>query len=73
MAQNLRAKIPEADTLTVFDVNKSSLERFSKEAVPSNVVLAQNPREVAENSVSSNILSGRQIFCKYYDELLFYL
>lgn len=73
MAQNLRAKIPEADTLTVFDVNKSSLERFSKEAVPSNVVLAQNPREVAENSVSSNILSGRQISCKYYDELLFYL
>jgi len=50
MAKNLRAKIPEADTLTVFDVNKSSLERFSKEAVPSNVVLAQNPREVAENS-----------------------
>ncbi|KAK5059849.1 hypothetical protein LTR84_009732 [Exophiala bonariae] len=50
MAQNLRAKIPEADTLTVFDVNKSSLERFSKEAVPSNVVLAQNPREVVENS-----------------------
>lgn len=52
MAQNLRAKIPEADTLTVFDVNKSSLEKFQKEAVPSNVVIAQSPREVVENSVS---------------------
>lgn len=52
MAKNLRAKIPEADTLTVFDVNKSSLEKFSQEATPSNVVLAQNPRQVVENAVS---------------------
>jgi hypothetical protein len=52
MAKNLRAKIPEADTLTVFDVNQSSLEKFSQEAAPSKVILAQNPREVVENAVS---------------------
>jgi hypothetical protein len=52
MAQNLRAKIPEADTLSVFDVNQTTLEKFSKEAVPSNVVVAGNPREVVENAVS---------------------
>jgi len=55
MAKNLRAKIPEADTLTVFDVNQSSLEQFLKEAVPSKVVVAGSPREVVENAVSKNL------------------
>lgn len=55
MAKNLRAKMPEGDTLTVFDVNQSSLDTFSKEAVPAGVVIAKNPREVVENAVSGNL------------------
>ena len=51
MAKNLRAKIPEGDTLTVFDVNKAALDRFVKEAEPANVTVAKAPREVVENSV----------------------
>ena len=51
MAKNLRAKIPEGDTLTVFDVNKDTLDRFVQEATPGNVVVAKAPREVVENSV----------------------
>jgi 3-hydroxyisobutyrate dehydrogenase len=54
MAKNLRAKIPEGDTLTVFDVNPATLEQFSQEAVPTGVVLAKNPREVVENAVSDD-------------------
>lgn len=52
MAKNLRAKIPESDTLTVFDVNAASLEKFSQEATPAGVVIAKSPREVVENAVS---------------------
>ena len=54
MAKNLRAKIPEGDTLTVFDVNKNSLEKFSQEATPAGVVIAKNPRELVEKSVSTH-------------------
>lgn len=52
MAKNLRAKIPEGDTLTIFDVNKSSLEQFSQEATPAGVVVAKSPRELVEHAVS---------------------
>lgn len=55
MAKNLRAKIPETDTLTIFDVNASSLEKFSQEATPSGVVVAKSPREVVENAVSATL------------------
>lgn len=51
MAKNLRAKIPEGDTLTVFDVNTAALDRFVKEAEPSKVTVANAPRDVVENSV----------------------
>lgn len=51
MAKNLRAKIPEGDTLTIFDVNKAAVERFVKEAEPANVKVAQAPRDVVEASV----------------------
>lgn len=51
MAKNLRAKIPESDTMTIFDVNTSSAEKLVKESVPANVTIANGPREVAESSV----------------------
>ena len=51
MAKNLRAKIPEGDTLTVFDVNTAALDRFVKEAEPGNVTVAKAPRELVENCV----------------------
>jgi 3-hydroxyisobutyrate/3-hydroxypropionate dehydrogenase len=52
MAKNLRAKLPESDTLTIFDVNATSVEKFAQEATPGGIVIAKNPREVAEKSVS---------------------
>ncbi|KIW64081.1 3-hydroxyisobutyrate dehydrogenase [Phialophora macrospora] len=56
MAKNLRAKMPEGDTLTIFDLNAASLEQFTQEATPSRVVVAKTPREVAEKS--DNIISA---------------
>ena len=53
MARNLRAKIPESDTLTIFDVNAASLDKFVQEATPPGVVVAKTPREVAEKAVST--------------------
>jgi len=51
MAKNLRAKIPEGDTMTIFDVNSSSTERLKSEASSSNLHIAKSPKEVAQNSV----------------------
>ena len=56
MAKNLRAKIPEGDSMIVFDVNSSSVEKFVKEAEPSKVEVAKGPRDVAQNAVSHNVL-----------------
>ena len=52
MAKNLRAKIPESDTMTVFDVNTVSLDKFSRDVIPTGVVIAKSPRELVENAVS---------------------
>lgn len=51
MAKNLRAKIPEGDTLTVFDVNTSSTDKLKSETQSPNLHIAKSPREVAEKSV----------------------
>jgi hypothetical protein len=70
MAKNLRAKIPKSDTLTIFDVNSSSVDKLVKEAAPANVKVAKGPREVAENAVcplptsSSSMMSS---YCSIYD------
>jgi hypothetical protein len=53
MAKNLRAKIPKGDSLTVFDLNKTALDRFVEEATEGKVTVAKEPREVVENSVRS--------------------
>ncbi|KAF7591530.1 hypothetical protein BBP40_001468 [Aspergillus hancockii] len=63
MAKNLRSKIPATDTLIIRDVNESATKRFveeNQEAVrksgagedTSKVVVAQNAREVAEQSTT---------------------
>lgn len=52
MAKNLREKIPEGDSLTVFDVNTSSTEKLKSETGSSKLEIAKSPREVAEKSVS---------------------
>jgi len=54
MAQNLRAKIPKSDTLTVFDVNAASAEKFVQEAKGAPVYIAQDPTEVVRKSVSQS-------------------
>jgi hypothetical protein len=51
MAKNLRAKIPEGDSMTVFDVNAAAVERFVKEAEPAKVRVGKSPRDVVEASV----------------------
>lgn len=50
MAKNLRAKIPEEDTLTVFDVNTASTKRLTEES-DAKIHVASSPKEVAEMSV----------------------
>lgn len=55
MAQNLRAKIPDSDTLIVHDHNSEVVEKFKNEvgtaAAGTGVEVADSPREVAEKSV----------------------
>lgn len=62
MAKNLRAKVPESDTLVIFDTNAAAIQRFVEEVgiAPSSVGatdkgtglhIASSPREVAEKSV----------------------
>ena len=56
MAKNLRAKIPESDTLVICDVNtdatKKFVDEFGVKGKGSLVEIAANSREVAERSVS---------------------
>jgi len=70
MAKNLRAKIPEGDTLTVFDVNAASTEKLKSEASSQNLRIASSPKEVAQNSVSTHP-SYQQ--CLHDEHHLFYL
>ena len=49
MAKNLRAKIPQSDTLIIHDVNPAVTEQFKSEI--GNAEIAQNVREVAEKTV----------------------
>ena len=64
MAKNLRAKIPQSDTLIIRDVNEAASKRFVEETqtiaqenglAPDamKVLVAQSPRELAEQSVST--------------------
>lgn len=57
MARNLRRKIPEQDTLYVYDVNSAAAAKFKKDSRSANeaersVVVADGPRAVAESAVS---------------------
>ena len=49
MAKNLRAKIGESDSLTVYDVSAKAMESLQQEA--GNVSIAKSAREVAEKAV----------------------
>lgn len=77
MAKNLRAKIPASDTLVICDVRKDITSKFVEEtraagvadipgAAPGNVLsvdVAANAREVAEKSVSVDVLCLVPIVC----------
>lgn len=69
MAKNLRARIPESDTLTVFDVNSGSMDKLKSES--GNIQLAKSPKEVAQQSVSRYFSSVKVLhderFCSIYD------
>jgi hypothetical protein len=51
MAKNLRTKIPSDDVLMIQDVNTAATKQFVDELSSYNVVVAENPRQVAEKSV----------------------
>ncbi|CAK7234933.1 hypothetical protein SBRCBS47491_009118 [Sporothrix bragantina] len=50
MANNLRAKLPQTDTLVVCEINTERLEQWVAQAPPGPVSVASTPREVAEQS-----------------------
>ena len=54
MARNLRAKIPEEDTMTIFDVNSASTEKLLSELPALKLSVAKSPQEVAHKSVSES-------------------
>jgi hypothetical protein len=75
MAKNLRAKIPETDTLIICDTNPKATEKFVEEggiaASSTNapgkgtgIHIAENPREVAQKSVrlSHPIWPARRVY-----------
>ncbi|KAF2396544.1 3-hydroxyisobutyrate dehydrogenase mitochondrial precursor [Trichodelitschia bisporula] len=50
MAKNLREKLPTDDVLIVQDINQAASKKFAEELTGFNVVVAESPRQVAENS-----------------------
>lgn len=69
MAQNLRAKIPDGDTLIVHDQNSEVVDKFKKEVgiaaagtgtgeKGSGIEVADSPREIAEKSVCTNFFAS---------------
>jgi hypothetical protein len=57
MARNLRAKIPESDTLIIHDVNEAVMQKFASEATTEGgslgaVEITDSARTVAEKAVS---------------------
>lgn len=53
MAANLRKKLAADDTLTVYDVNKASTDKFKEEHSYSAVTVGKDVVDVAAQSVSS--------------------
>ena len=52
MAKNLRAKIPEKDTLLIHDRNAEATRMFAEEMRGKGVEVVESSRELAERSVS---------------------
>lgn len=71
MAKNLRAKIPKEDTLTVYDVNQTSLDKLKSEVASDKLHIAKSPQEVAHNSVSPFVICITtfydESYCSIYD------
>lgn len=61
MAENLKARLPTADKLIIYDVNKDALASFAKDN-PSGVQIATSMRDVADESVSISTLPCHQTF-----------
>ena len=61
MAKNLRAKMPEEDTLLIHDRDTAATTKFLQEIATSSadkglrVEMLASPREVAERSVSTHL------------------
>ena len=72
MALNLRNKIADSDTLTVFDVNENATKKLVEEAGSKRVQVASDPKEVAHKSVSQDIVRRPRspmmsVYCSIYD------
>lgn len=57
MAKNLWAKIPEDDKLIICDTNSETTSRFLKEDKGTKIEVTDYPRELAENSVCSTLIT----------------
>ena len=71
MALNLRKKIADSDTLTVFDVNQDATKKFVEEAGSKSVQVASDPKEVAHKSVCPE--EYLKMSSCYDERVLFYL
>lgn len=70
MAKNLFEKIPQGDTLSIFDVNTSSIEKLNSETKSDRLRVAKSPKEVAQQSVSEQYpfpCLHDEPFCSIYD------
>lgn len=67
MASNLRSKISSSDSMFIHDVNPAVTEQFAKEV--GNVTVAENVRQVAENSVGLPFLHATTP-CRYLMSLI---
>jgi hypothetical protein len=74
MAQNLRSKIADSDTLIIHDVNPAVTEQFAKEV--GKVTVAQDVREVAEKSVCWTLSLSPDpcaLLQRFHDDLYIFL
>ncbi|KMO99862.1 3-hydroxyisobutyrate dehydrogenase [Coccidioides immitis RMSCC 2394] len=62
MAKNLRAKIPESDTLLICDSNPDATKRFTAEQSGKRIEVASSPRELAGRSDGLPKLATERLF-----------
>lgn len=83
MAKNLQAKLPPADSLSIFDINRDAMQRLAGEMTASqaggaSVELASSAADASKDAVRIHFLPSKSFFFlprpSYNDDfILFYL